>query len=69
MKADRTLVTGAARGQGAAIVKRLHKDGFRIAACDLLADDLKATVEALGDDTRHPRQRGVSRAGRDADAR
>jgi 3alpha(or 20beta)-hydroxysteroid dehydrogenase len=52
MKADRiALVTGAARGQGAAIVKRLHKDGFRIAACDLLADDLKATVEALGDDT------------------
>ena len=50
MKADRVaLVTGAARGQGAAIVKRLHKDGFRVAACDLLADDLRATVEALGD--------------------
>ncbi|MGZ5395446.1 MAG: SDR family NAD(P)-dependent oxidoreductase, partial [Mycobacterium sp.] len=31
------LVTGAARGQGAAIVKRLHADGFRVAACDLLA--------------------------------
>ena len=50
MKAERVaLVTGAARGQGAAIVKRLHKDGFRVAACDLLADDLRAMVEALGD--------------------
>ena len=36
------LVTGAARGQGAAIVKRLHKDGFRVAACDLLVDELTA---------------------------
>jgi 3alpha(or 20beta)-hydroxysteroid dehydrogenase len=44
------LVTGAARGQGAAIVKRLHKDGFRVAACDLLVDDLNAEVDALGDD-------------------
>jgi 3alpha(or 20beta)-hydroxysteroid dehydrogenase len=44
------LVTGAARGQGAAIVKRLHKDGFRVAACDLLADDLAATVESVGGD-------------------
>ncbi len=50
MKAERVaLVTGGARGQGAAIVKRLHKDGFRVAACDLLADDLRAMVEALGD--------------------
>jgi 3alpha(or 20beta)-hydroxysteroid dehydrogenase len=44
------LVTGAARGQGAAIVKRLHKDGFRIAACDLLVDELAATVESVGGD-------------------
>jgi 3alpha(or 20beta)-hydroxysteroid dehydrogenase len=44
------LVTGAARGQGAAIVKRLHKDGFRVAACDLLVDDLNAEVDALSDD-------------------
>lgn len=51
MTADRiALVTGAARGQGAAIAKRLHKDGFRVTACDLLVDDLKATVDALGDD-------------------
>lgn len=38
------LVTGAARGQGAAIVKRLHADGFRIAACDVLIDELNVTV-------------------------
>ena len=31
------LVTGAARGQGAAIVERLHADGFRVAACDRAA--------------------------------
>jgi 3alpha(or 20beta)-hydroxysteroid dehydrogenase len=38
--ADRVaLVTGAARGQGAAIVKRLRRDGFRIAACDVLTAD------------------------------
>lgn len=43
------LVTGAARGQGAAIVQRLLKDGFRIAACDLLVDELTATVDAVDD--------------------
>ncbi|MDA4107472.1 SDR family NAD(P)-dependent oxidoreductase [Mycolicibacterium holsaticum] len=30
------LVTGAARGQGAAIVARLRADGFLVAACDVL---------------------------------
>ncbi|MBJ7337202.1 SDR family oxidoreductase [Mycolicibacterium sp.] len=44
------LVTGAARGQGAAIVARLAKDGFRVAACDVLADELAATVGALASD-------------------
>jgi NAD(P)-dependent dehydrogenase (short-subunit alcohol dehydrogenase family) len=43
------LVTGAARGQGAAIVKRLHADGFRVVACDLLIDELRTGAEALGD--------------------
>jgi NAD(P)-dependent dehydrogenase (short-subunit alcohol dehydrogenase family) len=43
------LVTGAARGQGAAIVKRLHSDGFRVAACDVRLDELKTVVDALGD--------------------
>jgi NAD(P)-dependent dehydrogenase (short-subunit alcohol dehydrogenase family) len=42
-------VTGAARGQGAAIVKRLHADGFLVAACDLLVDELNVSVDALGD--------------------
>jgi 3alpha(or 20beta)-hydroxysteroid dehydrogenase len=44
------LVTGAARGQGAAIVERLHSDGFRVAACDMLVDELHAGMKALGDD-------------------
>ncbi|MFI5507199.1 SDR family NAD(P)-dependent oxidoreductase [Mycobacterium sp. NPDC051804] len=43
------LVTGAARGQGAAIVKRLYADGFRVAACDLLIDELKACASDLGE--------------------
>jgi 3alpha(or 20beta)-hydroxysteroid dehydrogenase len=41
------LVTGAARGQGAAIVKRLRKDGFRVAACDPMADDIEANDEVI----------------------
>ncbi|RAV10301.1 oxidoreductase [Mycolicibacterium sp. GF69] len=44
------LVTGAARGQGAAIVARLRADGFRVAACDLLVDELTRAVDELGDD-------------------
>ena len=47
------LVTGAARGQGAAIATRLREDGFRIAACDVLIDELTAAVGARGD----PRER------------
>lgn len=43
------LVTGAARGQGAAIVQRLHADGFRVAASDIRIDELKANVKSLGD--------------------
>ncbi|OBI78234.1 SDR family NAD(P)-dependent oxidoreductase [Mycobacterium sp. E740] len=44
------LVTGAARGQGAAIVKRLRQDGVQVGACDVRMDELQANVEALGDD-------------------
>jgi 3alpha(or 20beta)-hydroxysteroid dehydrogenase len=44
------IVTGAARGQGAAIVERLRADGFRVAACDVLLDELHATVDAFGDE-------------------
>jgi len=43
------LVTGAARGQGAAIVKRLTEDGVKVAACDVLADELASSVEGFGD--------------------
>lgn len=48
MPAERiALVTGAARGQGAAITARLLQDGFAVAACDLLADDVARTVADL----------------------
>lgn len=43
------LVTGAARGQGTAIVEQLNSDGFRVAACDVRIDELKENVEAMGD--------------------
>ncbi|CAN5234418.1 SDR family oxidoreductase [soil metagenome] len=44
------LVTGAARGQGAAIVARLRADGFEVAACDLASDEFTAGIAALNDD-------------------
>lgn len=51
MAGDRiALITGAARGQGAAIAARLIQDGFHVAACDLLVDELDRTVEGLGAD-------------------
>ncbi|ANI39344.1 SDR family NAD(P)-dependent oxidoreductase [Mycolicibacterium vaccae] len=51
MGADRVaLVTGAARGQGAAIAARLIRDGFLVAACDRLVDELRQTVDELGAD-------------------
>ena len=43
------LVTGAARGQGAAIVSRLRADGFEVAACDVAAEELRAEVTARQD--------------------
>lgn len=43
------LVTGAARGQGAAIVARLHADGFLVAAGDVLVDDLTRLAGGFGD--------------------
>jgi NAD(P)-dependent dehydrogenase (short-subunit alcohol dehydrogenase family) len=42
-------VTGAARGQGAAILRRLRADGFCVAACDLLVDELRDTVSEFDD--------------------
>ncbi|ORW00310.1 SDR family NAD(P)-dependent oxidoreductase [Mycobacterium kyorinense] len=44
------LVTGAARGQGWAIVQRLRANGFRVAACDVNTQQLSAAVEELHDD-------------------
>jgi len=44
------LVTGAARGQGWAIVQRLRADGFRVAATDVSVAELSAAVEGLGDE-------------------
>ncbi|BBZ65247.1 oxidoreductase [Mycolicibacterium insubricum] len=43
------LVTGAARGQGAEIVKRLVAAGYRVAAADVLTAELAETVQPLGD--------------------
>jgi 3alpha(or 20beta)-hydroxysteroid dehydrogenase len=44
------LVTGAAGGQGWAIVKRLRAAGYCVAACDRRAGELVATVDRLGED-------------------
>ncbi|MDT5118655.1 MAG: 3alpha(or 20beta)-hydroxysteroid dehydrogenase [Mycobacterium sp.] len=44
------LVTGAAGGQGWAIVEKLRAEGYSVAACDQRADDVVAAVAELGDD-------------------
>lgn len=44
------LVTGAAGGQGWAIVKKLCAAGYSVGACDLRAGELGAAVDKLGDD-------------------
>jgi NAD(P)-dependent dehydrogenase (short-subunit alcohol dehydrogenase family) len=49
------LVTGAARGQGLAIVRRLLRDGVAVLAADVLADELRTAVGEIGD----PRVRAV----------
>ncbi|BBX09321.1 SDR family NAD(P)-dependent oxidoreductase [Mycolicibacterium aichiense] len=49
MTAKVALVTGAARGQGAALVRRLRADGFEVGAADRLIDDLRKQVEELDD--------------------
>jgi 3alpha(or 20beta)-hydroxysteroid dehydrogenase len=43
------LVTGAARGQGLAIVRRLRADNIAVLAGDVLAEELRAAVGELGD--------------------
>jgi 3-oxoacyl-[acyl-carrier protein] reductase len=41
------IVTGAARGIGAATAQRLAQDGFAVAVIDLKEDDARGTVEAI----------------------
>ena len=41
------IVTGAARGIGAATALRLAADGFAVAVIDLKEDDARGTVEAI----------------------
>src|SRR3954467_71435 len=43
------LVSGGARGMGAAEVRRLHADGASVVAADVLDDDGKALADELGD--------------------
>ncbi|WP_028839508.1 MULTISPECIES: SDR family NAD(P)-dependent oxidoreductase [Thermomonas] len=45
------LVTGGARGIGAAIVRRLHADGARVAITDVLDDAGRALAAELGERT------------------
>jgi 3alpha(or 20beta)-hydroxysteroid dehydrogenase len=44
------LVTGAAGGQGRAIVQRLRADGFLVAACDVNTAELGTSLGGLDDD-------------------
>lgn len=44
------LVTGAARGQGLAIVRRLRRDNVVVVAGDIRADELRQAVAELADD-------------------
>jgi 3alpha(or 20beta)-hydroxysteroid dehydrogenase len=46
------LVTGAARGMGAAEVRRLHADGAQVVAADVLDAEGKALADELGDRVR-----------------
>ena len=45
------LVTGGARGIGAAIVRRLHADGASVAITDVLDDAGRALAAELGERT------------------
>jgi 3-oxoacyl-[acyl-carrier protein] reductase len=45
------LVTGAARGIGRAIAERLARDGLRVLACDIDADELAARAQTHSDES------------------
>ena len=47
------LVTGGSRGMGAATVRRLHDEGARVVAADVLDDEGKALADELGDRARY----------------
>src|SRR5438270_13622449 len=47
------LVTGGARGMGAATVRRLHADGAQVVAADVLDEDGKTLADSLGDGVRY----------------
>jgi 3alpha(or 20beta)-hydroxysteroid dehydrogenase len=47
------LVTGGARGMGAAEVRLLHAEGASVVAADVLDDDGKALADSLGDRVRY----------------
>jgi NAD(P)-dependent dehydrogenase (short-subunit alcohol dehydrogenase family) len=42
------IVTGAARGIGEAIARRLHADGLRVALTDIDVEDARRTADELG---------------------
>jgi 3alpha(or 20beta)-hydroxysteroid dehydrogenase len=46
------IVTGGARGMGAAEVRRLHADGAAVVAADVLDDEGKALADELGERAR-----------------
>jgi 3alpha(or 20beta)-hydroxysteroid dehydrogenase len=47
------LISGAARGIGAAIAARLHGEGAKVVLGDVLDDDGQATAERIGSDARY----------------
>jgi 3-oxoacyl-[acyl-carrier protein] reductase len=47
-----TVVTGAARGIGEAIARRLHADGYRVALADIDAEGAERVAAELGDGAR-----------------